>query len=238
MSVKGGGSYTATANDLGLIVGWNSPGALDVDGGEVTLRNLTFSIEAAANGSTVNITNGGVLAVSQVKVYQGRANTATLNIDGGTVRACPYNGNTVLIADHAGLTVNVGANGATFDADSNDITIPKSLAGEGGVKFAGGGTVTLTGSNACTGWTTVEVGTQLVVNTPEDLGGGLAVSLPESPSDGEYLLVTAASGAFDESVVAGAVKARGVRRLRLADGGTKIYCSYIGNPVGTVLIFR
>ena len=48
MTVKSGGSYTGTGNNLGLIVGWESLGTLNIEGGTVTLKNLTFCIDSGA----------------------------------------------------------------------------------------------------------------------------------------------------------------------------------------------
>ena len=55
-------------------------------------------------------------------------------------------------------------------------------AGDGGMTFKDGGTVTLAGSNTYTGKTKVEFGTTVNLASASDIGGGLEIMAPETTS--------------------------------------------------------
>lgn len=138
-------------------------GTLNLTGGTFTATN--FTLFAAANNSTANITIGGTAQVTLPAFPTARGLNAVANItfDGGTLIPAAAS------ASYLGGLTNavVTANGAKFDvASARDITVSqvlKDAAGQSGtLTKLGVGTLTLTGANTYTGATTVNAGTLLV----------------------------------------------------------------------------
>src|SRR4029077_18761661 len=68
-----------------------------------------------------------------------------------------------------------GAGGASFDTNSNNVTLASTLSGAGGLTKAGAGTLTLSGTSSYGGGTTINGGT-LIAGADSNLGnanGGL-----------------------------------------------------------------
>ena len=162
MTIRDGGRYACQSQ---LIVGNYGTGTLNIiDGGEAASGSmLTLGYRSGSSG-TVNIANGGILTVPYI--YQRDANaSATVALDGGTIRAAKDNERLIRSANN--LYVTVGANGGTIDAAGYNVTIEEDLDNASGatgkMTFKGGGTVTLSGAINYTGGTTVEAGTVVVV---------------------------------------------------------------------------
>ncbi len=235
MTVKAGGKY-GVVHTTGLIVGGYAAGTLNVAGGDVFIDG-PLSLSYWGGAAAVNVTDGGVLTIN--KVLHGVRNgtgAATLALDGGTIRA--NDDSTTFVPDNANVTVKVGANGGTIDVNAKTIALLRPILEDsestgGGMTFRGGGIVTLAAGNTYTGITTVEVGTAVVVAAPGEIGGGLAVAVPETPpAEGIYTLVAIDGGeAFSASVLTGvAVPANAT--LRLSGDGKSVLCIY-GNPPNT-----
>ena len=212
VTLTDGGKYENTGGGHdggGLIVGSKGAGVLNVNGGEVTMTvpiNLCYHSGSSAE---VNIAEGGkVCANGFIYNRSGRSNpgTATIKIDGGTLKATADNAE--FIPDAANMTVIVGSNGGTIDADGHAVTIAKAISGEGGMAYQGGGKVTFTAQPTYMGLTTVEVGTTLVI--PEAIAGNmLAFVIPEELADGVYTVVSISGDSqFADDVLAG--KAEGL----------------------------
>ena len=237
MTVRTGARYeTTTTQSYGIIVGGNCDATLDVLGGDMFVDgplNLTY-YGAKGRNAVANITAGGVIACNGVKVNSNSSGgTATLTIDGGTLRANVDNA--AFVPDKNNLTVKVGSNGGTIDANGKNLTFSKPIledAGStgGGMAFKGGGLVTFTAANTYTGTTTIEVGTTVHIPAPGAIGGGLVVTVPETqPTDGIYtLLAITGEGTFPASVLTG-VAAPENATLRLSQDSKAILCTY-GNP--------
>ena len=162
MTIRNGGRYSCQPQ---ILVGNYSTGTLNIiDGGEAASGSmLTLGYRDGSSG-TVNIANGGILTVPYIYLRNANA-SATVALDGGTIRAAKDNER--LIRSHNNLHVTVGANGGTIDAAGYNVTIEEDLdnaSGEtGAMTVKGGGTVTLSGAINYTGGTTVEAGTVVVV---------------------------------------------------------------------------
>lgn len=171
-----GGAQTAIINQSGgQIINTASSTMIGENG--IGIYNLSTTAEAdlgvlslgivnviTANG-TVNLNGGALLRVKQVN-KPGAAATATMNFNGGTLKA-----NTAATAATflQGLSrANVRDGGAVIDTNSQDVTIAQALlhsnlggdnAVDGGLTKNGAGKLTLTGANSYTGNTTVNTGT-------------------------------------------------------------------------------
>ena len=162
MTIRDGGRYACQSQ---LIVGNYGTGTLNIiDGGEAASGSmLTLGYRSGSSG-TVNIANCGILTVPYIYLRDANA-SATVALDGGTIRAAKDNERLIRSANN--LYVTVGANGGTIDAAGYNVTIEEDLDNASGatgkMTFKGGGTVTLSGAINYTGGTTVEAGTVVVV---------------------------------------------------------------------------
>ena len=113
----------------------------------------------------LNLHPGSLLATDAIVLGGlGNAGAATteVNIDGGTIRALESTATFM-----QGLTsVSVLAGGVVFDTDGKDITIAQSLQGSGGLTKNGGGTLTFSGINSCSGDSVVNAGV-LALGVPQ-----------------------------------------------------------------------
>ena len=173
MTVKDCGKLVGSRNnkDVALLVGVNgTAGELNIiDGGEVSVPNggvcLCYNASAKA---TVNISNGGALTAQNILVRDNSTGSAaTINLDGGIIRATADYADFIKAYDK--LHIYVGMNGGTFDTAGHAVTIAEDLENKSGatgfVRFAGGGTATLSGAVSYTGVTYVDAGTKLVATT-------------------------------------------------------------------------
>ncbi|MBO7684590.1 MAG: hypothetical protein J6T51_07685 [Kiritimatiellae bacterium] len=176
-------------------------GALTIESGTV---NLTYwmRFESNSRAKAINL-NGGTLHTYRIN-KQGGSGAATVNFNGGTLRI-KQNDATVI---ESGVAVKVKANGGTIDVNGTTSTIPASFSEDssstgGGMKFCGGGTLTLSGSIGYTGGTTIEAGTTVKVATVAQkdalLGSGLN-TLKVIPASGTHTLITiTGDGVFSDT---------------------------------------
>ena len=168
-------------------------GSLTIESGIMNVTSWT-RLENTARAKTINL-NGGTLHTYRITKIGGTG-AATVNFNGGTLRIkTDYNS----VID-SGITVNVKANGGTIDVNGTTSTIPASFSEDssstgGGMKFIGGGTLTLGGSIGYTGGTTIAAGTTVKVDTAAKkdalLGSGVNTLKVIPPATaGEYALIT------------------------------------------------
>jgi autotransporter-associated beta strand protein len=195
-----GGVFKQTAGENSLIVGEDGRGTLNLSGTGVADLENTLRIGNSAGGAgTVNL-NGGTLITR--RVYRNHSGaTGILNFNGGVLRAAPGAMTDFL----SGLSsANVLAGGAVLDSGAGVITIAQNLAGSGGLRKQGSGTITLEGKMEYAGNTIVDEGT-LVLLAPQRLrstgcilspqtGLGVRLGAPESQA-GVALLSIPNSGA-------------------------------------------
>ena len=146
-TIGNGGTATVSSNVT-------QAGALTITNGTLSVGaggtlNVKYPIQmdtGDANSATINVTNGGVLAVGGI-LPQASLGTKTISIDGGTIRpgfkSAPVS---------AGANTVIGAGNATFDTPGTDaITWSSDLSGSGDLIKTGTGTLILRPSNPTAG---------------------------------------------------------------------------------------
>ena len=159
--INPGGKYQSAVSGYGVRVGSAAVGTLVINGGTMELKgsgNGTTGDGGAlrlCNGNysaTVCITNGGLLAMRNT-FHGNNSAMATMTLDGGTLKAVCDTAK--FITAHNNLTVQVGANGATFDTDTHTITVEEPLIAApgtvGGLTVTGGGTAEFPATGDITG---------------------------------------------------------------------------------------
>lgn len=184
-----------------------------VAGGTVDTNgyDLTFSGEVSGVGGLTK-SGTGVLTLSSTNTYSGGTtvnggliNFATVDnlgsgnitLDGGGLQWTSGN-----VTDISARLEAIGAGGATFDTNANDVTLASVLSGAGGVVKTGDGILTLSGTNTYSGGTTVSAGT-LKGNTSSlqgDITNNAIVEFAQA-SDGTYANVMSGTGTLNKSGV-------------------------------------
>jgi outer membrane autotransporter protein len=149
-------SFAGTIVDGGL---YGGTGASLVKTGSGTLT-LTGA-NTYTGGTTVN---GGLINFSAL----GNFGTGMVTLNGGGVQWAAGTA-----TDISSRLAPLGAGGATFDTNGNNVTFATGLTGTGGLAKQGLGTLNLTGNNSYTGPTTINGGT-LSVNG--SLAGSVTVN--------------------------------------------------------------
>ena len=223
----GNGSYSGHMTVAGATI--NSPNAFYLNRGSLTVESGTVSmsgdLKMGTNGDTTLTVNGGKLTVGLWPRFESSSYAKTINLSGGTMEAyiirnvggsgamtISFDGGTLFATTthstygliDSGITVKVGSRGGTINANGKDVKInsamnedPSSLGG--GMKFCGGGSVTLNGAVGWTGGTTIEAGTTVKIDSMEKknaiLGHGLN-TLKVIPASGTHTLVTITGDGF------------------------------------------
>ena len=166
ITLNGGGLQWASGNVTDISARLNAIGAdgatFDTNANDVTLA----SVLSGAGGVTK--TGTGVLTLSGTNTYSGgttitgglvnfadgaNLGTANITLNGGGLQWAT--GNTTDISARLNA---IGANGATFDTNNNDVTLASVLSGTGGITKTNGGILILSGANSYSGGTTVLAG--------------------------------------------------------------------------------
>ena len=147
VTVSGAGTLIATT----CFIGENGTGTFTMTGGSAAVGDVTLALNSDSSG-VLNL-NGGTLTVPSL--LMGAGASAILNFNGGALKAGTADTN--FLDD---LTAaNILGGGAVINDGGFAITVGQVLAGTGGLTKTGGGTLTLTASNTCSGVTTVSAGT-------------------------------------------------------------------------------
>ena len=162
-----GGTGQMSVNGTAYI-GYSGTGTFTQSGGSNTiLSGGSLSLAYASSSSGTYNLNGGLLALDSLGRGLG---AAAFNFNGGTLQA---NG-----AFSSSLPMNLGGSGggATFDTAGFAVTLSGQLSGSGSLTKVDSGTLTLAGSNTCTGPTTIAQGKLVVdgwlTNSAVSVSGG------------------------------------------------------------------
>ena len=215
------GGTEVVAGTLSTSEGW----------GTGTVNYRTFG----ALESTIAVRSGGTLLNNK---SSGDFLNYGIVLDGGTLTGS-VDGELVGANENLSLTVDAG--GGIIDTAGNDVTVARPLlavAGtSGGMRFMGGGSVTIASGNTYAGTTTVEIGTILHIPAANDFPNTFAVEAPadatsESLPDGIYTLAAIdGDGTLPSSILGGIVKPADIT-LRLSTDAKSVLCIY-GNPPNT-----
>ena len=123
------------------------PGVLTLTGAN------TYSGGTLVTGGLINFTDNGNLGVGSIVLNGGGLQWAT----GSTI-------------DISSRIIGIGAGGAFFDTNGNDVTLANTLSGSGGLTKLGSGILTLSGNNSFGGPVTVNDG-MLYQGSAGALGG-------------------------------------------------------------------
>jgi autotransporter-associated beta strand protein len=167
------GATTVSAGTLQIGAGATSgslgTGAVTNNGAIVFDRPDNVTVGAAISGSgSVTQAGSGVLTLADANSYSG-GTTVTAGVisfaSGGGLGSGSITVNGGGLQWAAGTTTDIsarlaalGAGGATFDTNGNNVTFATGLSGAGGLVKTGAGTLTLTGANSYSGGTTVTAG--------------------------------------------------------------------------------
>ena len=166
---------------------------LTINGGTMTVGPWT-RFENTSYAKTINL-NGGTLETYYVN-SQGTSGSQTVLFNGGTLKKRKSSDYSLI---HANIAAKVGANGGTINANNFDTTIEANFSDNdasapGGMKFCGGGNVTLSGSIGYTGGTTIAAGTTVKVDTAAKkdaiLGSGVGTLKFIPSATGTFTFVT------------------------------------------------
>ena len=231
-----GGKATFSGGDLEI--GRKGAGNVIMNGGTLTVNSGKWVYMGRESGSSGNIAlNGGTFTAAHI--HKG-GNGGTITFDGGTLKAnasCGDNGG--IIQNDTGIKVVVAANGGTIDTGGYNVTYGKNtttksgVANDGGLKFQGGGSVTVTGDAnnprlTYNGRTTVAVGTTLKVPTAT-IGGGFAATIPSGLAEDIYTVVEiTGSAVFPDDVLANSeLPSDPKARFFLSSDKKAICCAYV-----------
>ena len=166
-----GGTFNLGNNALTI-------GALAGNGGTIALGGGTLTTNSTANTSLASTITGtgalvkqgtGILTLTGNNSYGGGTTingglinfaaasnfgTGTITLNGGGVQWAT--GNT---ADISARFAPLGANGATFDTNGNNVVLGSALTGPGSLTKQGAGTLSLVGPNSYSGGSSVNAGT-------------------------------------------------------------------------------
>ena len=158
VTVKAGGKYGMSYENLGFIVGGNSSGTLNVEGGDVFVNGPLNVAYYSTGTAAVNVTDGGVLTFNKVQYGAGSAGgTATIALSNGTIRA--HSSDMAFIPANDGVNVTLlDGSVSTLDNAGYSITVAKTMTGAGALDLVGAGTTTFSASQSYTGATTVKNG--------------------------------------------------------------------------------
>ncbi len=159
-TVSGRDAVSGRASSLNfsaqLNVGYEGIGELTIeDSGTVQTSRTRMAVQAGSTGTLNLLGNASGRGVLETDVVERGVGTATLNLNGGILRA------TWSEADflRGFTTLAGGAEGVWIDTNNHDVGIGTAFTGAADFHKLGLGTLTVSGANAYGGATTVAAGT-------------------------------------------------------------------------------
>ncbi|MBR6733555.1 MAG: hypothetical protein IKL96_04045 [Kiritimatiellae bacterium] len=241
----GNNSYDGNMTVAGATINASSDfkifsGSLTIESGTVNVTSWT-RFENNSRAKEINI--GGGMLVTYYINSQGTSGSQTVVFNGGTLKKRSSSTYPII---HANIAVKVGAKGGTIDANGLDLTVAPAMNEDpsspgGGMKFCGGGTVTLSGAVGWTGGTTIEGGTTVLVDTAAKKnalfgsGGSMLKFIPTATGTATLVTITG-DGEFAENdllKVVVAPDAAGTAEFSISEDGKSLLasCSYAGGAI-------
>ena len=229
--VQNGGSLIIN-NRLSLGMKATSTNTFEVLKGTLTMLDtpIRFSYNAQF------LLKGGVVSPTSISIESDSDNKNVFLFDGGTLKA--QKGNNTMFPASDKLALKVGASGGVFDTAgwagitfADDFESAVDNGTDGGMKFTGGGSASITGAIGYTGPTTVELGTVVTIADRANIfgegKGGLRCSLPNpKPEGNEYIPVLTTTGEDDftasDLTKCAAAEGTGAILFKISDGGKSI----------------
>jgi fibronectin-binding autotransporter adhesin len=212
------------------ITGGVFSGSIDDGTGSVALAKIGSTTDILTLSGVSNFTGGTTITGGLINFAAGNnLGTANITVDGGGLQWAA--GNTTDISNRLNA---LGASGATFDTNGNDVIFASGLTGPGSVTKTGAGTLGLTNAvNDYTGETKVDGGILGVLS-----GGRItstsSVVIGTSPGDVGTLTVQGSTSQLD---TAGSfyVGSGGTGTFNIRNGGTvNSGFSVIGSQLGSI----
>ena len=234
--------------DNRLVIGYASDSensVFEIAGGTVTMAGTP--IRFAYSGSL--LLKGGIVSPTSIMVESSSNDKNVFLFDGGTLKA--QRGNNTMFPASDKLALKVGANGGVFDTAgyasitfADDFESGVESGTDGGMKFTGGGSASITGAICYTGPTTVELGTVVTIADRANIfgegKGGLRCSLPNpKPAGNEYITVLTTTGEDDftasDLTKCAAAEGTGAILFKISDDGKSIMAK---RSIGLIISFH
>ena len=228
-SLSGVGLVTLAANTL--TIGGNNEsttyaGVISSSGSPTTslIKTGTGILTLTGTSSFTGATtiNGGFINISNVR---NLGSGTAISVNGGGLQFSPNPTNAS--ADPSTRTITIGAGGATFDTNGNQVAFENAIgvSGTGGLTKTGNGTLTLAGANTYTGATTVTMGV-LNLKNASAVSAGSAVTVA---ANGSLVLTLAGTNDFGSRplTISGTGSAAGMPGALVNVLGTNTYSGAI-----------
>jgi len=213
-TVTGAGTvWTTTGGNFH--VGQTGMGVLSIaEGGKVTTPVVSIASNPESYGTVLLSGSPGGRGTLETRSVSKGSGYGRLTFDGGILRARSDSLEQLLTGFGAGEVV-IGGGGAFVDTNGRTVEIASPLQGIGGLTKTGSGTLTLSGTNAYQGGTTVNAGTLIV-------GGTNALGTGPVTNDATLAFSNAAAWHFNPNISgSGTLRKEGTGALSL--NGTNTY---------------
>lgn len=237
-SSVGSGEWVLSGNNTYL-------GNTLINGGTLTLSGAsTISGTTTLNAARLNINNGGsggtssALGTSRLVINAGASlgNTSGTAVTLSTNNEQTWNSN-FSFAGPSNLDLGTGAvtltASPTVSVNTANLTVGGPISGSFGLTKSGSGTLTLSGSNAYTGTTSIDAGTLALTGSAGSIADSPMIRVGSAGSSGAVLDLTSKTGtvAFTSSQTVG-----GIGTIKLGAGATAQFAGILapGNSAGVL----
>jgi autotransporter-associated beta strand protein len=153
--IAAGGTFDTNGNNVAFATALTGVGGVTKAGAGV----LTFKVHNSYQGGTT--VTGGLINFTDA----GDFGPGKITLNGGGLQWAAGTA-----TDISPNLAAIGANGGTFDTNTNIVTLAGVLSGAGGITATGAGSLTLTATETYTGGTTISPGGTLIVGNGTTIG--------------------------------------------------------------------